>query len=58
MGVSITAALNARTGYVDPIDLHEAMESLRADVARLAKKLDADGGVTDANYAAQLKTEE
>ena len=57
MGVSIVAVVNARTSYVDPIDMQKALESLRADQERMAKKLDADAGVTDANYAAQLETE-
>ena len=32
MGVSIVAVLNARTSYVDPIDLQKAMEAMRLDL--------------------------
>lgn len=41
-----------------PEDLHPVIEALRKDQRTIAAKLDADAGVTDTDYAAQLTVTE
>ena len=38
MSVSIVAVLNARTSYVDPIDLQKALEAMRLDLEEQKNK--------------------
>lgn len=52
---SIIAHMNAHSNHVNPVENQRILEALRNDLEVICKKLDSDGGVTDNNYAAQLK---
>ena len=58
MTESVKARIGALANKKDAAELRALIEQMRADLATIAAKLDADATVTDTDYAAQIQTTE
>lgn len=58
MSESVKGRLMSLSNQKDAMELYRLLEQMRADMATICAKLDADATVTDTDYAAQLETTE